>query len=347
MKNISETIAKPNLFEFATKELSQDAFLCWLVSWSQKNYEGVNNALHQCGKDFLNSLLEMGGVKPPPTTYEKVEVRQQKYNIDILIIVNGQYLILIEDKIDAGETNNQTERYKDEIERKQQYKHLRKVYIYFKTGDFNSPSDERLKETGFKLYGRKKFLEVLGEPDKIKNSIFSDFHQHLLCREERSQSYKNLKKGEAWEGDTWAGYFKELQGCINNSAWNYVANQSGGFMGFWWDPKQKNSADNYNVYLQLEEEKLCLKIWVAEKENRKVLRDTILGLAEEYGGKKPSRKGDGTWMTCAILDGDFRKYNDDNSFNSKETLKKLKEAEKNLKEMHKQLDKMGFQSVLR
>lgn len=29
---------KPNLFEFATSELSQDAFLCYLLSFSKKIY---------------------------------------------------------------------------------------------------------------------------------------------------------------------------------------------------------------------------------------------------------------------------------------------------------------------
>nr|WP_260390277.1 hypothetical protein [Ornithobacterium rhinotracheale] len=25
---------KPNLFQYATSELSQDAFLCWLIAWA-------------------------------------------------------------------------------------------------------------------------------------------------------------------------------------------------------------------------------------------------------------------------------------------------------------------------
>ena len=29
----------PNLFKFATSELSQDAFICWLLSWAKKDYE--------------------------------------------------------------------------------------------------------------------------------------------------------------------------------------------------------------------------------------------------------------------------------------------------------------------
>lgn len=35
-------IQPPNLFEFATSELSQDAFLCWLASWADVRLKTKN-----------------------------------------------------------------------------------------------------------------------------------------------------------------------------------------------------------------------------------------------------------------------------------------------------------------
>jgi hypothetical protein len=32
----------PNLFQFATKELSQDAFICWLLAWADENCKQKN-----------------------------------------------------------------------------------------------------------------------------------------------------------------------------------------------------------------------------------------------------------------------------------------------------------------
>lgn len=35
-------MTKPNIFNFATSELSQDAFICWIISWfdypQEKNF---------------------------------------------------------------------------------------------------------------------------------------------------------------------------------------------------------------------------------------------------------------------------------------------------------------------
>ena len=38
---------EPNIFHFATKELSQDAFLCWLLSWAKNDYNKTET------KDFI------------------------------------------------------------------------------------------------------------------------------------------------------------------------------------------------------------------------------------------------------------------------------------------------------
>lgn len=42
-----------NLFEFATKELSQDAFLRWLI----ENYNDPN--VGKCSKELLNKFFEL------------------------------------------------------------------------------------------------------------------------------------------------------------------------------------------------------------------------------------------------------------------------------------------------
>ncbi|NEX23727.1 hypothetical protein G3480_26250 [Thiorhodococcus mannitoliphagus] len=39
---------KPNLFAFATSELSQDAFLAWLLSWADPKYAAFDPPVHQC-----------------------------------------------------------------------------------------------------------------------------------------------------------------------------------------------------------------------------------------------------------------------------------------------------------
>jgi len=49
-------VCKPNIFSFATSELSQDAFICWLVS--HINYP-EDTILHECAKDFIVMLYNL------------------------------------------------------------------------------------------------------------------------------------------------------------------------------------------------------------------------------------------------------------------------------------------------
>ena len=42
-----------NIFKYATKELSQDAFICWCINWI--NYP--ESELYNLGRDMLNFIL--------------------------------------------------------------------------------------------------------------------------------------------------------------------------------------------------------------------------------------------------------------------------------------------------
>ena len=46
----------PNIFDFATSELSQDALFCWLIQWADTKYKVVDKQLHKIGQDFLSLL---------------------------------------------------------------------------------------------------------------------------------------------------------------------------------------------------------------------------------------------------------------------------------------------------
>ena len=37
---------RPNLFTYATAELLQDAFLCWLLAWADPSYRATDPTLH-------------------------------------------------------------------------------------------------------------------------------------------------------------------------------------------------------------------------------------------------------------------------------------------------------------
>ena len=45
---------KPNIFDYATSELSQDAFLSWIIKWADKEYSG--QPMNECGKEIVEKL---------------------------------------------------------------------------------------------------------------------------------------------------------------------------------------------------------------------------------------------------------------------------------------------------
>ena len=46
----------PNIFRYATKELSQDALICWLVACAKE----ADGELRECGLAFVEALMRSG-----------------------------------------------------------------------------------------------------------------------------------------------------------------------------------------------------------------------------------------------------------------------------------------------
>ena len=76
----------PNLFEYATSELSQDASICWLISWASSEYASSDPALHKCAVSLLKTFFKKHSRKFSKKI-ESVEIDKQKNNIDILVTI--------------------------------------------------------------------------------------------------------------------------------------------------------------------------------------------------------------------------------------------------------------------
>src|SRR4051812_31785210 len=125
-------MAAPNLFDFATSELSQDAFICWLASWADPAHREDGEALHATAAAFLDRLLDVGrGPKLPE--YRSIEVRRQWNDIDVLLLVNDDTAIIIEDKTDTTDPSDKLERYREAVAR--EFPDHRTAAVYLKTGD--------------------------------------------------------------------------------------------------------------------------------------------------------------------------------------------------------------------
>ncbi len=124
---------KPNIFNYATSELSQDAIICYILEWAKIENKDINEDLYNLGIEFINSLFDNFNQINKPNTYHKIEIKKQYKNIDILCIVNNEYSIIIEDKTNTKNHSDQLKRYFEEI--KKDFNKTKILPIYFKTGE--------------------------------------------------------------------------------------------------------------------------------------------------------------------------------------------------------------------
>jgi len=126
---INNKTMKPNLFKYATSELSQDAMICWLLEWARLENRESDQELHQVGKLFLDSLFNKFNDIQTPSQYDTIEIRKQYKDIDVFCIVNSKYAIIIEDKTNTRNHSGQLEKYLTDIEKIFDKKYILPVYL--------------------------------------------------------------------------------------------------------------------------------------------------------------------------------------------------------------------------
>jgi hypothetical protein len=339
-------VNQPNLFSFATSELSQDAFICWLLSWANPRIVDPDEELSQVSKAFIGALFAKHR-KSAPSSIKEIKITKQNKNIDVLCVINDKYVLLIEDKTGTKQHSNQLKKYLDDMKgRKNKEGNSYEILpIYYKTED--QGCYQAVNKAGYEIFLRKDILNVLVMYEG-SNNILIDYRQHLMLISERVESYLKLPI-KKWNWHSWIGFYirlKKEMGVEGSGNWSYVPNPSGGFLGMWWSHQGDEKCQQH---LQLEQKKikeddeiikqgkLCYKIKVPNKIDRKSLRKTwyqnINNKAKESDLtlKKPTRFGNGKYMTVCIHDGEYR-YTDSNGIiNIEKTITLLRKAESLLK----------------
>ena len=303
---------RPNLFSYATSELSQDAFICWLLSWASPEHKETDHDLHCCAIALIHALFKKHS-KKVPNKIEKVDISKQDERIDVLCIINETFAIIIEDKTGTEESKTQLADYLAKI-RKREYKEENILPTYFKTQDQGSYA--RVRNNGYQPFLRSDFLNTLNSY-KGENQILQDYRFHLQSISDKVESYKTLSLVK-WNWHSWIGFYLELQKKLGTGNWGYVANPSGGFLGFHWHWQGDKGTCRQFLHIEGHHStkipKLCFKIEVADKLdkqkraqlrgewNRKIIKKcTDSGLK----AKKPARFGNGKNMTVAVIEDFF------------------------------------------
>lgn len=180
---------RPSLFHYATKELSQDAFLCWLVAHLE--YE-AEPALQEAARGFVALLY---GKAHPETNLAGARIRlvpgslrPQYKRIDVYFQaeIDGRVVsFLIEDKVDSSEHGDQTTRYLDRV-RGDDLAEDEVVAIYLKTG-YLFDADHAVAAKGYHLLDYQEFHDFLCGY-ATDNAIFVDYRDNLGRRCEHFRS---------------------------------------------------------------------------------------------------------------------------------------------------------------
>ena len=168
-------------------------------------------------------------------------------------------------------------------------------------------------KNGYQPFLRSDFLSVLNSY-KGTNAILVDYRSYLQSITDKIESYKS-KELSKWVRYEWIGFYLELQKRLGSGHWDYVANPTGGFLGFWW---HFQGNDGCEQYLQLEENKFCFKISVKNDDKRKQLRSKWHKIINNKARDsdidlnlvKPSRFGNGKYMTVCVFNGEYRETKD-------------------------------------
>lgn len=178
----------PNLFNYATKELSQDAFLCWALEWRNIRGHQMCEFAYYLLASFLKDSIYKDQINP--LDIENVKLVRQYNNIDVLVLAtlrNGLILpIIIEDKTDTSHHNNQLERYRQTII--EAYTDFPEpICIYYKTGYIFEPFTE-IEKHHYIVYDKLKMLKIMQVfQDSEMPLLFCDYYAYLVAK----QKYEN------------------------------------------------------------------------------------------------------------------------------------------------------------
>ena len=311
-----------NLFKWATSELSQDGFICWLMSFAKN--PSINPQLEACAWDFIHRIPGLENAKQLVSIERQVAVITldgQKGLIDVLLTVDD-CKVVIEDKINLPADDAQMDKYIAALKAAGEKNVI---------GVFYKPiSQWRFSDTYFTF--TRDVLFSIFEPykDKIHSDIFADYFEYLKHFESEETAYKTLPISQWW-GIRYHGFFQHLKdsGLVPKDSWyGYVANVQGGFMCMNWGWKTPQYVQKFKftdkhfevLYLQLENNKVCVKMGLEHgnfnKEDVRYAWERVrnyfrenLGAAFEFvhfsfsRGNKNSR-----WMTVGYMLYDEKNY---------------------------------------
>ena len=212
-----------NLFNYATKELSQDAFLRWLF----ENYDCENESVKKASRKLFDCFTEN---KFKDKTITKLITVAQWKNIDISIwfkIDEIEQLIVIEDKTGSGIHDNQLARYEKEIighndfwrneENRKKYDVERYIEkggnvfkIFYKTNIIDEWESKHTKDLGWETYDIYSIYNLFKDIE-TDNEVLGYYIEYI--KKIHSAANREGKPSE-WNLISWHSFFNDYHPLV-------------------------------------------------------------------------------------------------------------------------------------
>ena len=217
-----------NIFDFATKELSQDAFLRWLFENYNCGDSQVRAACRRLFDSFTGGKLDFDKI-------ENLKTVAQWKSIDVAIwfdIGDKNYLIVIEDKIFTSDHNNQLKRYEKAIREHNEWwranaaaeeskKHAIEryikdgevFYIFYKTDVMEPDEEKRIRGLDWEVYDIEKIARLFMPLPLGENDLLDDYIRHIQTLHNAARHEGDPSK---WELIAWHAFFIEYKNEITS-----------------------------------------------------------------------------------------------------------------------------------
>ena len=197
----ANTHQRPNLFDYATSELSQDAVICWLVACAAE----ATGDLQKCGLEFVRTLFRAGksdrtGGVPvlrydgedwepdlhdgPCDVSDVINIKRQYRKIDAYFqakVDEKTVSFIIEDKKEGSAHSDQLARYIEAVIGDKEKEGLIKP-VYFKTGYVFSDEREEVERDKYSVFKAEDMASFLGSQEVTReNEILRQYAEYLAA----------------------------------------------------------------------------------------------------------------------------------------------------------------------
>ncbi len=294
---------KPNIFDFATKELSQDAFIAWFISHINFKEDHELSIVAKKFVIFLYNIFNNTSFDYDRVQFiDKVQLQYKKIDVYFRAKINDKMVsFIIEDKVNTTHHSNQLIKYKGLIEKETNLEE-EVVCIYYKTG-YLFDVDKEVSKFGYSIIDINLINKFLSE-NNLDNLIYNDYknfiERKLNSLNESFSLYNNRLGFKEFKNDyiQWE-FMKELQrrcsDFINETTVYSGVNRNGAIWTqykFIYIPKLIGGLEDDNVFYRVdkrvnkltkkEEYYLSLRMYSAVKKREDNIRNLKLIRLKTY-----------------------------------------------------------------